>query len=571
MRLIFLGVVLLCVSSAVSITVTKGKSTEENDLADDSTKNVTVCIVCVSVADDQSDEEEEANPSETNTNDHETSNSEKKQKWKKKWQLRREKNRFADHHHHHHQHHQHRWTQKVRRLHERKNRWNEKKKFFKKIQFSDRSSRTDQLNDALDKILAHFTETLSSGNSTFTLRLDKPHVDMKIVPWTFVNVTTVELEKTYQSNMTNEIMTGSKNATKEEKAEVDVDENEDDGNTEDDSKQVPTNAEDEPHTSAETDVVKEEANKVAEDDDDDDDDDEDEAISETSANVTCLTNNSTRRYYLTSKPSPAVLSDGAVEYYLKLLSEEEIQCSNRSTTEPTELENEGHEPKMSKKRQRAYAKRYSRRSFARVEGTELIERNGDVMIGSRENSSIQIVDVQLRVGPLTFIMDKKVAYPFRKSRVAFPPLMTRLRLKISEGQLLSARFKPKKIKPSEAIVSLQLKENEALISTEQVIGRFVGYLSQETTSAWNSGYLLRRLKGKFKQLYIGKTVSKKIEFNNENARKLVELLTAYSVSSTSDQQQPSTEHPSTTDIPIPNELDQIEILPVISTSMPITQ
>ena len=85
---------------------------------------------------------------------------------------------------------------------------------------------------------------------------------------------------------------------------------------------------------------------------------------------------------------------------------------------------------MSKKRQRAYAKRYSRRSFTRVEGMELIERNGDVMIGSRENSSIQVVDVQLQVGPLTFIMNKKVAYPFRKSRVAFPPLMARLRLKV---------------------------------------------------------------------------------------------------------------------------------------------
>lgn len=135
---------------------------------------------------------------------------------------------------------------------------------------------------------------------------------------------------------------------------------------------------------------------------------------------------------------------------------------------------------------------------------------------------------------------------------------------------MSARFKPKKIQPSEAIVTLQLKENEALISTEQVIAKLVGYLSQETTSAWNSGYLLRRLKGKFKQLYIGKTVHKKIEFNNEDARKLVELLTAHSLSSISDQQKPSAEHP-TTYAPVLNELEEVEVLPSFTTSRPITQ
>jgi hypothetical protein len=161
----------------------------------------------------------------------------------------------------------------------------------------------------------------------------KPHMDMKIVPWTFV-----ELEQKNASNVT-EVIPGSKKATKEETAEAettdaDVDDNEDDANTEDDSKQVPPNTEDESQTSAETNTVKEDANKAAEDDsDDDDDDDEEEAISETSANVTCLANNGTRRYYLTSKPSPVVQSDGAVEYHLKLLSEEEIQCRNVSTTE----------------------------------------------------------------------------------------------------------------------------------------------------------------------------------------------------------------------------------------------
>jgi hypothetical protein len=164
----------------------------------------------------------------------------------------------------------------------------------------------------------------------------KPHVDMKIAPWTFI-----ELEKT--GNVT-DVKLGSKKATKEEIAEAeiadaDVDENEDDANTEDDSKQTSTNTEDESQTSAETNAVKEEADKATEDDnDEDDDDDEEDAISETSANVTCLANNSTRRYYLASKPSPVALPDGAAEYYLKLLSEEEIQCRNGSTTEqPTEL------------------------------------------------------------------------------------------------------------------------------------------------------------------------------------------------------------------------------------------
>ncbi|XP_046632094.1 uncharacterized protein LOC124311793 [Daphnia pulicaria] len=556
MRLIFLGLLALCCISSALTTTSEGNSTEDS-LADGSTKEVKVCIVCVTA--DQSEEEEEANPSEANAH-HETSHSERKQKWRKKWLLRREKNRFMDHHHHH-PHQEQKWNKKVRRFHERKNRWNEKKKFLKKIQYAERSSHTDNLNTAMDKMLEHFTGTLSNGNSTFTLRLDKPHVDMKIVPWTFV-----ELEKTNTSN-------ASRNPTAEaETADSDVEDNEDDTNAEEDSKQGPANTEDESQTSAEANTVKEDTNKATEDDnDDDDDDDDEEAITETSANVTCQTNNSTKRYYLTSKPVPVVLSNGAVEYNLKLLSEEEIKCRNGSTTEQsTELEDEGKEPKMSKRRQRAYAKRYSRRSFTRVEGAELIERNGDVMIGSRENSSIHVVDVQLKIGPITFIMNKKVAYPFRKSRVAFPALMARLRLKISEGQLMSARFKPKKIQPSEAIVTLQLKENEALISTEQVIAKLVGYLSQETTSAWNSGYLLRRLKGKFKQLYIGKTVHKKIEFNNEDARKLVELLTAHSLSSISDQQQPSAEHP-TTYAPVLNELEEVEVLPSFTTSRPITQ
>jgi hypothetical protein len=47
-------------------------------------------------------------------------------------------------------------------------------------------------------------------------------------------------------------------------------------------------------------------------------------------------------------------------------------------------------------------------------------------------------------------------------------------------------------------------------------------------------------------------------------------LTAQSIGSTSGQQQSSTEHP-TTDMPRLNEVEQIEILPAVSTSRPIAQ
>lgn len=556
-----MGLVIFCFSSVLSNSIEGNRS--EDSLTDVSVKEAKICIICVTT--DQSEEEEEPNPSEIGSinPDAATSNLERRQKWKKKWLHRREKNRFIDHHHHHHHHH-HRWSKKAKRIEERKNRLaNGNKKFYSKIQYKERSSHTDQLNDAMDKMLTLFSQTLNNGNSTFHLRLSKPQEDMKIVPWMFVQLdsSAVSGEK--------RITGGSENANKLETPEVetdnDVDDNEDDVNAEGDSK-VSTDMEEESQTSAEVSNAKEGANKSA-DDDDDDDDDEEDAVSETSANVSCVENNNSKRFNLISKPSPVMLPDGATEYYVKLLSQQEIQCTNGSSVEPsTGLSKvEGKDQKMSRKQRRAHARRYSRKTFTRVEGVELIERSGDVMTGSRENSSVHVVDVQLQIGPLTFVIEKKAAYPFKKSRVAFPALMARLRLKVLDGQLMSARFKPKKIQPSEAVVSLQLGQDDELPGTEQVVARLVGYLSQETTNAWNTGYLLRRLKGRFKQLYIGKTAHKKIDFTNEDAKVLVKLL----LESTSDQKQPSTEHP-LTDAPAQN-FQNSEVLSEISTSRPLIQ
>lgn len=57
------------------------------------------------------------------------------------------------------------------RIEERKNRLaNDKKKPCNKIQYLERSSRTDQQNDAVDRILALFSQTLN--NETFHLKLE---------------------------------------------------------------------------------------------------------------------------------------------------------------------------------------------------------------------------------------------------------------------------------------------------------------------------------------------------------------------------------------------------------------
>lgn len=138
-------------------------------------------------------------------------------------------------------------------------------------------------------------------------------------------------------------------------------------------------------------------------------------------------------------------------------------------------------------------------------------------------------------------------------------------LQVWDGQLVSAKFKPKKIPPSEAVVTLQLKEGDEFPSSQDVVARVVGYLSQETTNAWNSGYLIRRLKRQFKSIYIGKMGHKKVDFTNEDAKKLVKLL----LESISVEKQPSTEHP-VTDAPASN-LENVESLSALSTSRPFLQ
>ncbi len=109
-----------------------------------------------------------------------------------------------------------------------------------------------------------------------------------------------------------------------------------------------------------------------------------------------------------------------------------------------------------------------------------------------------------------------------------------------------------KIRPHEVIVSIQSKEEDNL-PTSLEAARLVTYLSNETTNAWNSGYLLRRLKRRFKHLYMSKTddkkaqdkkekekkaESKKTEFHFEEARKLVHSLVLPAIA-----QQPSTATP----------------------------
>lgn len=63
-----------------------------------------------------------------------------------------------------------------------------------------------------------------------------------------------------------------------------------------------------------------------------------------------------------------------------------------------------------------------------VEGLESIERDGDVMIGSKANSSVRIFDVRIRVGPIKFVLKESTDVPISKSNVTSPTLFARLRL-----------------------------------------------------------------------------------------------------------------------------------------------
>ena len=86
-----------------------------------------------------------------------------------------------------------------------------------------------------------------------------------------------------------------------------------------------------------------------------------------------------------------------------------------------------------------------------------------------------------------------------------------------------------KVQPHEVIITIQSKDDDNL-PTSLEAARLVTYLSHETTSAWNSGYILRRLKRRFKNLFINKTEDKKAdafkktELNYEEAQKLIQNL-----------------------------------------------
>ena len=80
-----------------------------------------------------------------------------------------------------------------------------------------------------------------------------------------------------------------------------------------------------------------------------------------------------------------------------------------------------------------------------------------------------------------------------------------------------------KIRPNDPLVTIRLRE-DGRIPTHIETARLVSYLSQEMTNNWNSGYLLRRIKRLFKQLYIDETHSERGDFNFSDAWKLVQML-----------------------------------------------
>lgn len=111
------------------------------------------------------------------------------------------------------------------------------------------------------------------------------------------------------------------------------------------------------------------------------------------------------------------------------------------------------------------------------------------------------------------------------------------------GNLVSVRFKPKKIQRDEVFVTLRLKENGKLPVTSDLT-KVVNFLSEEMSRAWNSGYLLRRLKRQFKKSYITKTESKKVLTNLNLAQNVVQI----SALSLVNHDQPTTAIPTVNEV-----------------------
>lgn len=90
---------------------------------------------------------------------------------------------------------------------------------------------------------------------------------------------------------------------------------------------------------------------------------------------------------------------------------------------------------------------------------------------------------------------------------------------------MMARFKPTKISPNESVVTIRVAKGKNL-PTDSQLATTVTHLSQELSRSWNTGYLLRRVKRQFKQLYVTKTWNKnsrKAErVHSEEAKKLTQ-------------------------------------------------
>lgn len=81
-------------------------------------------------------------------------------------------------------------------------------------------------------------------------------------------------------------------------------------------------------------------------------------------------------------------------------------------------------------RDQSSSRSYPRRPSATVEGIGFIQRNGDVLVGMRQNSTAHIIDTQLLIGPLQYVMDRKSGFLLQQSRVSMPQLTAKLRLTV---------------------------------------------------------------------------------------------------------------------------------------------
>lgn len=63
-----------------------------------------------------------------------------------------------------------------------------------------------------------------------------------------------------------------------------------------------------------------------------------------------------------------------------------------------------------------------------MEGLEAIQRSGDVLVGTKQNTSVRVFDVQVQVGPIKIVVKESADVPVSKPNVTSPVLYARLRL-----------------------------------------------------------------------------------------------------------------------------------------------